>query len=185
MGVAEKLKCFHPGTPGRGGEEVQKLTNSQSLQYVQRRAWCWLSCIKLGIRGRIFDPAPVTPAKAFLFSSSSLGGWLYEPLGGTCWDTVQQLFFHPTKHEEQRVGFRVRLGQFEDDCGGGGGDMESGPGRSPSPGNEKADYLLLSEVEVTWLTTSLENRLLSSSGPYNSLHLMWVCVCELWGWGSH
>lgn len=75
MGVAnaEKLKCFHPGTPGRGGEKVQKLTNSQSLQYVQRSAWCWLSCIKLQIRGRIFDPAPVTSAKAFLFSSSSLG----------------------------------------------------------------------------------------------------------------
>lgn len=56
------------------------------------------------------------------------------------------------------------------------GNMESGPGRCPSPGNEKADYLRLSGVGATWLTTSLQNRLLSSSGPYNSLHLMWVCV---------
>lgn len=53
-----------------------------------------------------------------------------------------------------------------------GGTMESGPGCSPSPGNEKADYLCLSGVGTTWLTTSLEHRLLSSSGPYNNLHLI-------------
>lgn len=66
-----------------------------------------------------------------------------------------------------------------------GENMESGPGCCPSPGDKKADYLHLSGLGATWLTTSLENRLLSSSGPYNSLHLMWAWACVLWGGEDH
>lgn len=50
---------------------------------------------------------------------------------------------------------------------------QAGPGRGSSSGDEKPDYLHLSGVQATWLTTSLENRLRSPFGPYNSLHLMW------------
>lgn len=133
-----------------------------------REAWDFelgLSCEELEIWGRTFGPDLVTSGKKQTF--------LFPSYGDT--GLQDQLFFQPTNQkttgwvQSETETFWRRLG----------GNMESGPGLCPSPGNEKADYLCLSGVGATWLTTSLENRLLSSSGPYNSLHLMWVC--ELWG----